>query len=75
MTHQGTTTADRRVSPENEMPDAAGARHDALTACFDILTAYLLDHCPDGGAWEDFDSVVDTLRGAIDDADITTAAP
>lgn len=35
---------------------------EALEACFDILTAYLLDECPDQENWEDFDPAVDELR-------------
>lgn len=43
-------------------------RREALFAAFDILTSYLVDECPNGVNWEDFDGEVDRLRIEIDDA-------
>lgn len=50
------------------MMTPAQARSEAIAACFDILTAYLTDHCPEGENWEDFDGAVDELRTALDEA-------
>lgn len=33
-----------------------------ILQAFDALTDYLLDHCPDGQNWEDFDPDVDGAR-------------
>jgi len=43
------------------------AKRIALAACFDVLTAYMVDECPDDVAWEDFDGDVDALRSTITD--------
>lgn len=49
------------------MSEQEQARWDALLAAFEVLTAYLVDHCPDGVMWEDFDPGVDGLRMLIDE--------
>lgn len=41
------------------------ARQEALQACFDLLTGFMTDECPDDCAWEDFDPDVDGLRTQI----------
>ena len=37
-------------------------RSDVLIATIDQITGYFLDQCPDGVAWEDFDSTLDGVR-------------
>lgn len=38
------------------------ARMWLLVRIYDLLSAYLLDHCPDEQNWEDFDADIDALR-------------
>lgn len=44
-----------------------GTQEQALHA-HSLLTDYLLDHCPDGQAWEEFDPDIDGARQVIIDA-------
>lgn len=38
------------------------ARLWLLIRIHDLLSAYLLDHCPEDQSWEDFDTDLDALR-------------
>jgi hypothetical protein len=40
----------------------------AMRLTFDVATSYLLDNCPDGENWEDFDPEVDELRTKLDES-------
>ncbi|QTH24720.1 hypothetical protein [Sphingopyxis granuli] len=44
----------------NKPPDEA--RIWLLVQIHDLLSAYLLDHCPEEQSWEDFDADIDALR-------------
>jgi len=46
---------------------SSGARLNALHRALLALNAYMLDECPDGQNWEDFDPHVDELRTQIND--------
>lgn len=42
-------------------------RKEMLDAVFDLMTAYLVDECPDDANWEDFDPEIDGLRSQVSD--------
>lgn len=43
-----------------------GVKDDAQSVVFEI-NSYLLDHCPDGQHWEDFDPDIDGARQVLID--------
>lgn len=49
-------------------PSQPDARKHLLSLLEDELTAYLLDHCPEGVNWENFDPDVDSLRSQVQEA-------
>ena len=40
-------------------------RQDLLQGLFEMMTAYLVDECPEGQDWEDFDPDIDSLRAQV----------
>lgn len=42
-------------------------RAKLLMEMFDLTTEYMVDECPDGTNWEDFDSDIDDLRSQVID--------
>lgn len=42
-------------------------RKEVLDKVFDLLTEYLVDECPEGTNWEDFDPEIDGIRSQVSD--------